>query len=52
MGEIFDFEVKEFANYFMNIKCRTGEKRTKFMDLMTEVLLGRMTETDRKPSRK
>jgi len=26
MGEVFDFEVKEFANYFMNIKGRIGKK--------------------------
>jgi hypothetical protein len=52
MGEIFDFEVKEFANYFMNIKNRTGGRRTKFMDLMNDALLGRMDDADRKPSRK
>jgi hypothetical protein len=52
MGEIFDFEVEEFANYFMNIKNRTDEKRTKFTDLMHDALLERMTEADRKPSRK
>jgi hypothetical protein len=52
MGEVFDFEVKEFANYFMNIKHRTDGKRTRFTDLMKEALLGRMTEADRKPSRK
>jgi hypothetical protein len=52
MGEIFDFEVKEFANYFMNIKNRTNGSRTKFMDLMKDALLGRMNDADRKPSRK
>jgi hypothetical protein len=52
MGEIFDFEVKEFANYFMNIKNRTNGSRTKFMDLMNDALLGRMDDADRKPSRK
>jgi hypothetical protein len=52
MGEIFDFEVKEFANYFMNIKNRTNGSRTKFMDLMKDVLLGLMNDADRKPSRK
>ena len=52
MGEIFDFEVKEYANYFMNIKNRTDEHRTKFTDLMRDALLERMTEADRKPSRK
>jgi hypothetical protein len=49
MGEIFDFEVKESASYFMNIKKRTDEKRTKFTDLMCDALLERMTESDRKP---
>jgi hypothetical protein len=52
MGEVFDFKVKEFANYFMNIKNRMDRKRTRFIDLMKEVLLGRMTESDKKPSRK
>jgi hypothetical protein len=51
MGEIFDFEVKEFANYFMNIKNRTDEHRTKFTDLLRDAVLGRMTDSDRKPSR-
>jgi hypothetical protein len=52
MGEIFDFEVKEYANYFMNIKNRADERRTKFTDSMGDALLERMTEADRKPSRK
>jgi hypothetical protein len=52
MGEIFDFEVKEYANYFMNIKNRQDENRTKFTDSMGDALLERMTESDRKPSLK
>jgi hypothetical protein len=52
MGEMFDFEVKEFANYFMNIKNRTDGRRTKFTDLMHNALLEKMTEADRKPPRK
>jgi hypothetical protein len=52
MGGIFDFEVKEFSNYFMNIKTRTDGKRTKFMDLMKEALLERMRASDCRPSRK
>jgi hypothetical protein len=52
MGEMFGIEVKEFSNYFMNIKSRTDEYRTKFTDLLHDVLLGRMTEADRKPPRK
>jgi hypothetical protein len=52
MGEIFDIEVKEFANYFMNIKNRTDKYRTKFMDLLRNAILGRMEASDRKPSRK
>jgi hypothetical protein len=42
MGEIFDFDVKEFANYFMNIKNRTDSHRTKFLDLLKDTVLGRM----------
>jgi hypothetical protein len=49
MGEIFDFEVKESASYFINIKNRTDGNRTKFTDLMRDALLERMTEFDRKP---
>jgi hypothetical protein len=52
MGEIFDFDVKEFANYFMNIKNRTDGRRTKFMDLLRNTVLGRMEDADRKPLRK
>jgi hypothetical protein len=52
MGEMFDFEVKEFASYFMSIKNRTDERRTKFTDSMGDALLERMTEADRKTSRK
>jgi hypothetical protein len=52
MGEIFDFDVKEFAVYFMNIKNRTDEHRTKFMDLLKDAVLERMEEADRKPPRK
>ena len=52
LGKIFDFEVKEFTNYFMNIKNRTDGKRTKFTDLMKESLTGRMIESDKKPARK
>jgi hypothetical protein len=52
MGEIFDIDVKEFVNYFMNIKNRTDGRRTKFMDLLKNAVLGRMEDTDRKPYRK
>jgi hypothetical protein len=52
MGEVFEFEVKEFAIYFMNIKNRKDEHRTKFMDLLRDSVLGRMTDADLKPSRK
>jgi hypothetical protein len=52
MGEVFDFEVKEFSNYFMHIKNRTDRHRTKFMDLLKDTVLGRMEDADRKPSRK
>jgi hypothetical protein len=52
MGEMFGFEIKESANYFMNLKNRTDENRTKFTDLMRDALHERMTESDRKPSRK
>jgi hypothetical protein len=52
MGEVFDFEVKEFSNYFMNIKNRTDGHRTKFLDRLKETLLKKMEDTDRKPPRK
>jgi hypothetical protein len=52
MGEVFDFDVKEFANYFMDIKRRKDDNRTKFMNLLKDAILERMEEADRKPSRK
>ena len=52
MEKMFGFEVREYANYFMNIKNRTDENRTKFTDLMCDALLEKMAESDRKPSRK
>jgi hypothetical protein len=52
MGEIFDVNVKEFSNYFMNIKNREDGNRTKFMDLLKDAVLERMEDADRKPSRK
>jgi hypothetical protein len=52
MGEIFDFEIKEFACYFMNIKNRTDGRRTKFTDLLRNAVLERMIDSDRKLTRK
>ncbi|MDR2805918.1 MAG: RteC domain-containing protein [Dysgonamonadaceae bacterium] len=52
MGEIFDFDVKEFANYFRNIKGRLEENRTKFLDELKKALVRKMKDSDRKPSRK
>lgn len=52
MGDIFDFEVKEFACYFMNIKNRTDGRRTKFTDLLRNAVLERMIDSDRKLTRK
>jgi hypothetical protein len=52
MGEIFDFDVKEFSNYFMSIKNRTDGRRTKFIDLLRNAVLGRMEDADREPPQK
>ena len=52
MGELFDFEVKEFSNYFMNLKGRKDGKRTQFLNELAAVLLRKMEESDRRPSRK
>jgi hypothetical protein len=52
MGEAFDFDVKEFANYFMNIKGRQEENKTKFLDELKKALIRKMKDADRKPSRK
>lgn len=51
MGELFDFEVREFSNYFMNIKNRVKGDRTTFLDKLKDRLLHRMEEADRKPPR-
>jgi len=52
MGLLFEIEVKEFANYYMNIKMRKDGGRTKFIDLMKKNLTEKMEGTDRKPFRK
>jgi hypothetical protein len=51
-GEAFDFDVKEFSNYFMNIKGRLNENRTKFLDELKRALARKMEDADRKSSRK
>jgi hypothetical protein len=48
MGEVFNFKVAEYANYFMNIKNRKDCKRTKFTDIMKDAIQERMYEADRK----
>jgi hypothetical protein len=52
MGEVFGFDVKEYANYFMNIKRRIKGDRTTFLDTLKRKLLHRMEEADGKPGRK
>jgi hypothetical protein len=52
MGEVFDFKVAEYANYFMDIKKRTDRNRTKFTDLLKKTIQERMNEADSKPVRK
>jgi hypothetical protein len=52
MGEVFDFDVKEFSNYFMNIKSKLEENKTKFLDKLKKALVQKMEDADRKPSRK
>lgn len=39
MGEVFGFNVPEFANCFMSIKHRTDGHRTKFIDRMKDAVL-------------
>jgi hypothetical protein len=52
MGEIFNIDVKELSNYFMNIKNREDGNRTKFMNLLKDAVLERMADADRKSYRK
>jgi hypothetical protein len=49
---IFGLEVKDFSLYFMSIKNRKKGDRTSFLDLGKRLLIERMEESDRKPSRK
>jgi hypothetical protein len=51
MGEVFDFEVKEFSRSFTDIKNRVKGDRTSFLDKLKRGLLLRMEEADRKPVR-
>jgi hypothetical protein len=52
MGEVFDFDVKEFSRTFTDIKGRKKGDRTPFLDLMKQLLIERMTEADSKPAKK
>jgi hypothetical protein len=49
---IFGLDVKDFSVYFMSIKNRKKGDRTSFLDMAKKVLIERMEETDRKPSKK
>jgi hypothetical protein len=52
MGEVFDFEVKEYSRSFTDIKNRIKGDRTTFLDTLKRKLLHRMEDADRKPGRK
>jgi hypothetical protein len=52
MGNLFDIEVTVFSNYFRNIKNKTDEKRTEFLNKLINALLQKMETSDEKPSRK
>ncbi len=52
MGEVFDFEVKEYSRTFTDIKNRIKGDRTVFIDKLKDRLLRRMEDADRKPGRK
>jgi hypothetical protein len=49
---IFGLDVKDFSLYFVSIKNRKKGDRTSFLDLGKRLLIERMEESDRKPSRK
>ncbi|GHT39137.1 hypothetical protein FACS189437_01660 [Bacteroidia bacterium] len=49
---IFGLEVKEFSLYFTSIKNRKKGDRTAFLDTEKRLLMQRMEESDRKPSKK
>lgn len=52
MGEVFDFEVKEFSRAFIDIKGRVRGDRTKFLDVLKRSLISRMEESDCKLSKR
>jgi hypothetical protein len=51
-NSIFEIDVKDFSLYFISIKNRKKGDRTSFLDLQKHLLMQRMDDADRKPSRK
>jgi hypothetical protein len=48
----FDIDLKNFSRTFTNIKNRMKGDRTAFLDKLKRVLIAKMEEADRRPSRK
>lgn len=48
LSNIFEVEIKNCYNIYMNIKCRKNDSRTYFLDELREKLSRRMVESDLK----
>jgi len=49
---IFDIEVKDYAQYFRNIKIRSKGDRTTLLDMQKKLLIERIEKLDEKPPKK
>ena len=52
MGEVFNFETKDFSRVFIDIKSRVKDNRMVFLDELKQALQRTMEDSDRKPSKK
>jgi hypothetical protein len=49
---LFDVDIRNFSRFFIGIKNRMKGDRTAFLDKLKKVLIAKLEESDRKPSRK
>jgi hypothetical protein len=52
MSKAFNFEVNDYARVFMDIKNRTAESPTKFLDTMRRSVARQIEEANLRPPRK
>lgn len=52
LGEVFNFEISDYARTFMDIKNRRTDENTKFLDLLTRIEKQIIEEANQRPPRK